>query len=63
MQGFTESLNISVAASIMIYELNKRLRESTINYQLSEKEKYELMVKWTFNTVENAEGILKNYQF
>lgn len=63
MQGFTESLNISVAASIMIYELNKRLRESSINYRLSEKEKYELMVKWTYNSVENAGGILKNYQF
>ena len=63
MQGFTESLNISVAASIMIYELNKRLRESSINYRLTEKERYDLMVKWTFNSVENAGGILKNYQF
>ena len=63
MQGFTESLNISVAASIMIYELNKRLRESSINYHLSEKEKFNIMAKWTYNSLENAEGILKNFEF
>ena len=62
MQGFTESLNISVAASIMIYELNKRLRESNINYHLSDEEKYDLMVKWTYNSLENAEGILRNFE-
>lgn len=62
MQGFTESLNISVAASIMIYELNNRLRDSNITYHLSDEEKYDLMVKWTYNSLENAEGILRTYE-
>ena len=38
MYGFTESLNISVSAAIIIQNLTERLRKSNIQWQLSEDE-------------------------
>ena len=38
MVGFTESLNISVSAAIIIQNLTNRLRNSTIDWHLSENE-------------------------
>jgi tRNA (guanosine-2'-O-)-methyltransferase len=38
MVGFTESLNISVSAAIIIQNLTNRLRNSTIDWHLSEEE-------------------------
>jgi tRNA (guanosine-2'-O-)-methyltransferase len=37
MVGFTESLNISVSAAIIIQNLTNRLRKSTIDWHLSEE--------------------------
>ena len=42
MVGFTESLNISVSAAIIIQNLTNRLRQTDINWQLSEKEILEI---------------------
>ena len=39
MVGFTESLNISVAAAIILQETTTKLRNSTIDWQLSKEEK------------------------
>lgn len=41
MVGFTESLNISVSAAIIIQDLTNRLRRSDIAWQLTEEEKIE----------------------
>jgi len=38
MFGFTESLNISVSAAIMLHTLTGRLRTSEINWELSGEE-------------------------
>ena len=37
MVGYTESLNISVSAAIIIQDVTNRLRQSDIHWQLSEK--------------------------
>ena len=41
MVGFTESLNISVSAAIVIQDITARLRRSTINWQLTDDEMFE----------------------
>jgi tRNA (guanosine-2'-O-)-methyltransferase len=41
MVGFTESLNISVSAAIIIQNLTNRLRHSKIDWHLSEEEMLE----------------------
>ena len=50
LHGFTESFNISVAAAICMYELTKRLRESSYNWQLSEEECIDLQLEWLCKT-------------
>ncbi|WP_166925458.1 TrmH family RNA methyltransferase [Flavobacterium poyangense] len=46
MVGFTESLNISVSAAIVIQNLTNRLRKSAIPWQLSEDEILEKRLQW-----------------
>ncbi len=60
MHGFAESLNISVAAAVVIHELNRRLRElPRERWSLSEGEKRELRAQWAMASVRNAPGILE----
>ncbi len=58
MYGFTESLNISVSVAICLYELSCRLRYSTSSFQLSEKEKKEVLLQWLKNSIRDADQIL-----
>jgi len=56
MRGFTESFNISVSASIFLYELMKRAKEMEIpNFNLTEKEQIELRLRWYKEIVPNAD--------
>ncbi len=61
MVGFTESLNISVAAAIILQELTTKLRESDINWQLSPEEKDNLYFEWVKKTIKNVDDIEKHY--
>jgi len=62
MVGFTESLNISVAAAILLYELSNRLRQSGVAWGLSQPEILEKRFDWAFKSVRSAEEILSRYQ-
>jgi len=57
MVGFTESLNISVSAAICLYEVTKRLHESTIDWQLTEEEKITQLIQWTKKVIKRGEAI------
>lgn len=59
MVGFTESLNISVSAAICLYEITRRLHQSEINWQLSEEEKVDLLIKWAKSIIKRGETIEK----
>lgn len=60
MHGFAESLNISVAAAVVLHELNRRLREQPATaWGLSEEEKRLLRAEWAMASVRQAGGILK----
>ena len=61
MVGFTESLNISVSAAIIIQDIMNRLRQSSINWQLSEEELLELRLKWAKNTIKDIKRIEERY--
>lgn len=61
MVGFTESLNISVAAAIILQNLSTRLRESSIDWGLAEHEKDELYLEWVEKTIKNVEKIKGHY--
>jgi tRNA (guanosine-2'-O-)-methyltransferase len=63
MAGFTESLNISVSAAIIIQNVMNRLHKSDLNWQLSEQEILEKRMLWTKNTIKDIKRIEERYYF
>jgi len=61
MVGFTESLNISVSAAIILQDVTQRLRSSNINWQLSEAERIEKRFDWIKKTIKNYDAIVERY--
>jgi tRNA (guanosine-2'-O-)-methyltransferase len=61
MVGYTESLNISVSAAIIIQDITNRLRQSTINWQLSEDEILEKRLDWTRKSIKDIDFIEKKF--
>jgi tRNA (guanosine-2'-O-)-methyltransferase len=61
MVGFTESLNISVAAAIILQDITTKLRKSNVNWQLSKEEKDVLYFDWVKKTIKNVDKIEKHY--
>lgn len=61
MVGFTESLNISVSAAIVIQDLSNRIRKSEINWQLTDEEVLEKRLDWTRKSIKDIELIENRY--
>lgn len=61
MVGFTESLNISVSAAIILQDVTHRLKESKINWTLTETEKLEKRLDWIKKTVKSYDDIVKRF--
>ena len=61
MVGFTESLNISVSAAIIIQDLTNRLRLSDVNWQLTDDEILEKRLLWAKNTIKDIKRIEERY--
>jgi tRNA (guanosine-2'-O-)-methyltransferase len=62
MVGFTESLNVSVAAAIVLHEMTGRLRDSDIQWQFSEEEKKVKKMEWIKKSIKNLDKILRRFQ-
>jgi tRNA (guanosine-2'-O-)-methyltransferase len=61
MVGFTESLNISVAAAIILQNMNVKLKKSEVNWQLGELEKNELYLEWLQKSIKSIKKIKEYY--
>lgn len=61
MVGFTESLNISVSAAIILQNLMHRLRKSDVNWQLSEEEMLEKRIQWAKSSIKDIKRIEARY--
>jgi tRNA (guanosine-2'-O-)-methyltransferase len=61
MVGFTESLNISVSASIIIQNLTNRLRNSDIDWQLTEEEILVKRLDWAKKSIKDIKRIEERY--
>jgi tRNA (guanosine-2'-O-)-methyltransferase len=62
MVGFTESLNISVSAAIILQDVTAKLRKSDIKWQLTEEELIEKRFDWIKKTIKNYDAIVANYK-
>src|SRR5690606_41680084 len=61
MYGITESLNISVSAAIIINHITTRLRNSTIDWKLTNEELLMKKIDWTRKSIKDIDTITKRY--
>ena len=61
MVGFTESLNISVSAAIILQYLTTKLKQQELPWQLSDSEKLEKRLDWTKKSIKSLDDILSRY--
>lgn len=61
MVGFTESLNISVSAAIILQDICTRLRNSNLDWKLSESEILEKRIDWTRKSIKDIDYITRLY--
>ena len=62
MVGFSESLNVSVSAAIILQKLTTDLRKGDLNWQLTEEEKTAKLLDWTKKTIKNVDQIIERYK-
>lgn len=61
MVGFTESLNISVSAAIILQDVTNKLRQSNVNWQLSNQEQLEKRFDWISKTLKSYDDIVERF--
>lgn len=61
MVGYTESLNISVSAAIIIQDVTNRLSQSDIHWQLTDEEILDKRLDWTRKSIKDIEFIEKKF--
>lgn len=62
MAGFTESLNISVSAAIIIQSIMSRLQKSDVDWKLTEEEMISRRLAWTKNSIKDIKRIEQRYK-
>lgn len=61
MVGFTESLNISVSAAIILQDVTNKLRRSEVSWQLTADEQLEKRLDWISKTLKSYDKIVERY--
>ena len=59
--GFTESYNISVSAAILLSYFTNHIKESGVDWKLSEPERIDLLLDWTSTSVRSSGLIIKKF--
>ena len=62
MVGFTESLNISVSAAIILQYVTTKLKQSDVQWQLSDSEILDKRYDWCAKTIKSIDQILERYK-
>ncbi|MCY3751669.1 MAG: RNA methyltransferase [Gammaproteobacteria bacterium] len=61
IHGFTRSYNLSVSAGISLYILVTALKNSSVNWQLDERDATDLYIKWLAASTPAGEVLLEDY--
>ncbi len=59
--GFTQSLNISVCAAILLQELTQRLRNSSLDWKLKPLEIAEIKLFWLKRNLKDFDALCENF--
>ena len=61
MSGFTESLNISVSAAIILQHVTTKLKQTNIDWKLTEEEQNEKRLDWIKKTIKSYDKIVARF--
>ncbi|TXE10083.1 RNA methyltransferase [Seonamhaeicola algicola] len=61
MFGFTESLNISVSAAIILQHVTTKLRKTNVNWQLTQEEINAKKLDWIAKTIKSYDEIVTRF--
>ncbi len=61
MYGFTESFNISVSAAIILHQISSKLRQSSIDWKISNEELIDIKLDWLKKSIKKPELIEKYF--
>jgi len=61
MYGFSESLNISVSAAIVLQWLTTEMRRLNLNWKLSDFEKLTIIEQWLRKTIKDSDRIIERW--
>ena len=62
MYGFTESFNISVSAALTMHHLSEKIRKTkSVNWQLTDDEKDEIILDWLRTTIKHSDEIITQF--
>jgi tRNA (guanosine-2'-O-)-methyltransferase len=63
MVGFTESLNVSVSAAVIMHHLTHQLRHhSSVQWQLSEEEKGKILLDWLRMSIKRVDLLEEKFE-
>ncbi len=62
MVGFTESLNISVSAAIILHDVTTKLKQTEVAWQLTKEEQLEKRLDWCKKTIKSYDQIIERFQ-
>lgn len=61
MYGFSESFNISVSAAVFMYELTRKLRQTDVDWTLSEDYKLRLKYEWLRRSIKAGDQLVQKF--
>ena len=62
MYGFTESFNISVSVSLCLQHLTYRMRNSAVNWRMTQEQKNETILQWLRNSIKSSAQIEEKFK-
>lgn len=61
MVGFTESLNISVSAAILLHSLTSRLHSSDVDWRLTDEEETDIFIAWAAAVIKKPDLLIRKF--
>lgn len=62
MYGFTESLNVSVCAALLMYSVMQRLRRGQLDWRMKEEQRVKVALQWYRHSVKASGEILQRFE-
>jgi len=62
MYGFTESLNVSVCAALLMYSVMQRLRKGSVDWRMDAEQRLRVALQWYKHSIKASGEILERFE-